>query len=66
MASAFGRVKFYCVPAIGAGLAYTTAVHISGNVRGKTDQWNHWYGGAAAGAVVGKCGKKLRYGQIIF
>lgn len=53
--NALARIKFWFIPLVGGGIAYTTVVHLSGSLRKDKDpRWNHFLGGAAIGTVVGK------------
>lgn len=47
------RVIYWGAPLIGGGLAYTSIVCTAASLRKKNDQWNHAFGGMAAGAVFG-------------
>jgi len=47
------RIGYWGVPFIGGGLTYTTIVCASASLRKKDDQWNHFFGGAAVGGLIG-------------
>jgi len=52
--TALSRIKWWAIPLIGGGLAYTATVNTMSALRGKTDQLNYFYAGLATGAVIGK------------
>jgi len=63
--NALYRIKWWAAPLVGGGLVYTSAVQVACSLRGgKTDQWNHFLGGAAAVAVVGKCARCFITGSL--
>jgi len=65
LGNALSRIKFYAGPIVGGGLAYTSAVLLATNLRGKNDQYNHMYGGAAWGIVIGKCARCFITGSLM-
>jgi len=59
------RIGYWGVPLIGGGIAYTSIVCTAASMRKKTDQWNHAFGGAAAGLVFGGASKLIMQYHII-
>jgi len=65
IANVINRVKFWGVPFIGGGIAYTSIVHTVSNLRGsKDDMYNHFWAGASVGAVVGAAARKPLMGCV--
>jgi hypothetical protein len=63
--AALQRILTWSVPMVGGGIAYTTTVCIASSLRGKKeDTWNHFFGGAMSGAVIGAARKSVIAGSL--
>jgi len=65
IATAVARITWWGIPFIGGGIVYTSTVNMLANIRGKTDPINHFWGGAAVGALLGKHCKSYNFNTVL-
>ncbi|XP_064625613.1 NADH dehydrogenase [ubiquinone] 1 alpha subcomplex subunit 11-like [Lineus longissimus] len=56
------RAGSFIIPAAAIGATYSAATCISGKITGVDDGINHFFGGCAAGVIIGARTKKIGYG----